>query len=226
MNSKTIALLLFSMFSLGGSIFLQGLTIPALAQAPVELLGDVVVEEAAEAENATTTTLTPGENETAASGTNNMTGIKFLSIQSAQSGSVSQINATTYTLELENVLDKTILFSDRPDRIVTYVSTADFINNWTLGGVEEDSFSADAPNAALVVDDNVDALTQDIFIIELFNPQYDTITNTLKYDITTVDVTSIDLLPREFGQSTLVIDVMHPTQYVTNSASNTVSLID
>ena len=214
------------MFSLGGSIFLQGLTIPALAQAPVELLGDVVVEEAAEAENATTTTLTPGENETAASGTNNMTGIKFLSIQSAQSGSVSQINATTYTLELENVLDKTILFSDRPDRIVTYVSTADFINNWTLGGVEEDSFSADAPNAALVVDDNVDALTQDIFIIELFNPQYDTITNTLKYDITTVDVTSIDLLPREFGQSTLVIDVMHPTQYVTNSASNTVSLID
>ena len=40
----------------------------------------------------------------------NMTGIKFLSIQNAQSGSISPINDTAYLLELNNVSDKTILF--------------------------------------------------------------------------------------------------------------------
>ena len=51
----------------------------------------------------------------------------FLGIQSAQSGSISQVNDTTYTLELNDVSDKTILFSDRPDRIVGSVNTTDFI---------------------------------------------------------------------------------------------------
>ena len=43
---------------------------------------------------------------------------KFFVIQHAQSGSISEINETTYTLELNDVSDNTILFSDRPDRIV------------------------------------------------------------------------------------------------------------
>ena len=49
---------------------------------------------------------------------NNMTGVTFLFIQHAQSGSVSEINATTFTFELSDVSDKTIMFSDRPDRIL------------------------------------------------------------------------------------------------------------
>ena len=43
----------------------------------------------------------------------NVTGAKFLMIQGAQSGSVSEVNATTSTLQLNDVSDKTILFSDR-----------------------------------------------------------------------------------------------------------------
>ena len=39
-------------------------------------------------------------------------------MQHAQSGLLSEINATTYSLELNDVSDKTILFSDRHDRIV------------------------------------------------------------------------------------------------------------
>lgn len=69
--------------------------------------GGVVVEEA---EENTTANATP-------TGNNNMTGITFLFIQHAQSGSVSEVNATTSTLELSDVSDKTIMFSDRPDRI-------------------------------------------------------------------------------------------------------------
>ena len=63
----------------------------------------------------------------------NVTGAKFLFIQGAQSGSVSEVNATTSTLELSNVSDKTILFSDRPDRIVASDNTTDFIGNWRYG---------------------------------------------------------------------------------------------
>ncbi|MGD1834447.1 MAG: hypothetical protein ACPKQO_01855 [Nitrososphaeraceae archaeon] len=54
---------------------------------------------------------------------------KFIAIQHAQSGSLSDIKETTYSLELNDVLDKTILVSDRPDRIVTSVSTSEFIDN-------------------------------------------------------------------------------------------------
>ncbi|MFB5600609.1 MAG: hypothetical protein ACE5SW_10320 [Nitrososphaeraceae archaeon] len=42
---------------------------------------------------------------------------KFFAIQHVQSGTISEINATTYSLELNDVSDKTILF-DKPDRIV------------------------------------------------------------------------------------------------------------
>ena len=146
---------------------------------------------------------------------NNMTGAKFLFIQTAQSGSVSEVNATTFTLELSDVSDKTILFSDRPDRIVSSVNTTDFVGNWSTG---PDSFAVDPPNAALVLDD--EQQRQELAVIELYNPEYDSGANTLKYDIstanatasatTTTTTTSIDL-PSEFGQSTLVIDIKEQT---------------
>ena len=145
-------------------------------------------------------TPTSGANETSTS-SNNMTGTTFLFIQGAESGSVSEVNATTSTLELNDVSDKTILFSDRPDRIVASIDTADFIGNWSTG---PNSFAVDPPNVALVVDD--DAAEQRQELIELFNPEYDSEANTLRYDIVAENGTSIGGLPSEFGQSTLVID--------------------
>jgi hypothetical protein len=146
---------------------------------------------------------------TATAGNNNMTGVKFLFIQSAQSGLVLEVNATTSTLELNDVSDKTIFFSDRPDRIVGSANTADFISNWSSG---PNNFAADPPNAVLIVDDEIEGeQSQDYAVIELFNPQYDPEANTLRYDITDIaenatTTTSINLPAREFGQSTLVID--------------------
>ena len=125
---------------------------------------------------------------------------KFFAIQNAQSGSISEINETSYSLELNDVSDKTILFSDRPDRIVTSISTSNFIGNWSVG---EDSFAVDAPNAVLVVDEQEGE--QDVVIVELFSPIYDTDKKTLKYDVTPDNATSINL-PEEFGQATIVID--------------------
>ena len=126
---------------------------------------------------------------------------KFFSIQHAQSGSLSEINETAYSLELNEVSDKTILFSDRPDRIVVSETTTDFIGNWSVG---EDSFAVDAPNAVIVVNDNEGQ--QNTSIIELFDPIYDSNKQTLKYEATPDNATSIDL-PDEFGQTTIVIDI-------------------
>ena len=130
-----------------------------------------------------------------------MTGVEFLSIQNAKSGSISQINATAYTLELNNVANKTILFSDRPERIVETVSTADFVGNWTNA---PDSFAADAPNAALIIEE-IQTGKLDTDVIELFNPVYDSNANSLTFTIMTENTTSTKL-PDEFERSTLVID--------------------
>jgi hypothetical protein len=93
---------------------------------------------------------------------------------------------------LNGISDKTILFSDRPDRIVTSVNTSRFIDNWSS---YKDSFAIDPPNAALVVD-TADAGQQET-LIELFNPAYNEGNKTLKYDIIPDNATSIDL-PKEF----------------------------
>ena len=126
----------------------------------------------------------------------NVTGAKFLMIQGAQSGSVSEVNATTSTLELNDVSDKTILIS--PSSQVASTNTTDFIGNWSI---------LEKPNAVLIVD-NVEQ-GQDSGVFDLFNPVYNPEANTLKYDIIAVNATSIDL-PGEFGQSTLLIDPIVP----------------
>ena len=92
------------------------------------------------------------------------------------------------------------MFSDRPDRIVTSVSTSDFIGNWSTG---EDSFVVDAPNAVLVVDE-IEGKQDDV-VVELFNPIYDPNTKTLKYEISHDNTISIDV-SEEIGQTILVID--------------------
>ena len=124
---------------------------------------------------------------------------KFFAIQHAQSGSISKINETAYSLKLNDVSDKTILFSDRPDRIVMSASTSDFIGNWSVG---ENSFAGDRPNAILVVDE---VEKQDSIIVELFDPAYDFDKKVLNYDVTPDNATSIEL-SSNFEQTTLVID--------------------
>ena len=124
----------------------------------------------------------------------------YLAIQHAPSGSINEINSTSYMLELNDISDKTTLFSERPNRIFTSMNTSDFVNNWTAG---PDSFTIDPPNAALIVIDDVEE--DNMVVVELLDPAYDTGTNTLRYEATALNGTSIDI-PSEFGQAELVID--------------------
>ena len=50
------------------------------------------------------------------------------------------------TLTLRGITPSTLYFSDRPQRIVGHMTTADFVELWGAG---ENSFEADPPNAVL-----------------------------------------------------------------------------
>jgi hypothetical protein len=130
------------------------------------------------------------------------TKLEFLLIQHAESSSISRVSPTTYSLQLDNVSDRIVLFSDRPNRIVATQSIQDFIGNWTAG---QDSFEADPPNAALVIIEE-DNKKEDIFEVELLNPTYDKDEKILRYDITFLGNTSFAVLPYKLGKSVLVID--------------------
>jgi hypothetical protein len=212
-NNNNLNLTYYALF---GMLLITVVTATIAASSSLLLLSPVTMSVFAQTETDAgdndAATMASGANETTAAAatatgtSSNMTGATFLFIQHAQSGSVSEVNATTSTLELSDVSDKTIMFSDRPDRIVTSQSTSDFVGNWSQG---EDSFAADPPNAVLVLDDEVEQ-REEVAVIELFNPEYDSEANTLRYEITaenatTTTTTSIDL-PSEFEQSTLVID--------------------
>lgn len=136
---------------------------------------------------------------------------QFLAIQHAQSGTISDINSTSYTLQLNDLADKTILFSDRPNRIVVTETTRAFVGNWTSG---EDSFQVDPPNAALVLTDDQE---DDVFEIELFNPTYNEDENAIRYDFSVLgNATSSPDLPPNLGKSVLIIDSSEskwPLQY-------------
>jgi len=62
-------------------------------------------------------------------------------VQTAQS-----IERTDGTLTLRGVTPSTLYFSDRPQRVVGHMTTADFVDLWAIG---DNSFEADPPNAVL-----------------------------------------------------------------------------
>jgi hypothetical protein len=129
----------------------------------------------------------------------------LLAIQYGQSGSISPINSTNYSMQLNDLADKVTLFSDRPYRLVTTQSIQDFVDNWTKGS---DSFLLDPPNAALVLlTPNND---QDIFEIELFNPVYDNDKKTIKYEFTILGNSTSSGIPKDMGKSALIIDDLYP----------------
>ena len=130
-------------------------------------------------------------------------GAPGLSIQQANSAVISEINSTTYLLQLNNVSDQTISLAERPDRIIQVVSTFDIIENWsTLIGAYS-TYGESPPNAVLIFDKQG---VQDIFVIELYNPIYDKDKKVLNYDFTILDNSTLNDLPLDIEHSTLIID--------------------
>ena len=100
------------------------------------------------------------------------------------------------TLILRDVTPSTLFFSDRPQRVVGHMTTADFVELWGEG---DNSFEADPPNAVLsFVEPGTDAPTDAVIVITkptLKNGQ-------LSYSVDLLE----GVIPIEAGPVTLFID--------------------
>lgn len=136
---------------------------------------------------------------------------EFLFVQSFAGGSIAPRDgvASGYTLTLDGANPQTIYFSDRPERVFGLATTSAFLEG--LGFTPDDP-----PNAALVV--TTEDGTEDVLIIELFDPVWDEGNGTLTYTIQVLSdysepglafaalrQTDFDL-PETFGQGGLFVD--------------------
>ena len=112
----------------------------------------------------------------AASGEEGTTLPQFLFVQPFDSGAWAPKDGDdgTYSLTLTGAAASTIYFSDRPEREVGLVPNQKFLDG--LGFTP-----ANPPNAAIVATQD-GSESQDVLVIELFNPVYDASAGTLTYD--------------------------------------------
>ena len=100
------------------------------------------------------------------------------------------------TLTLRDVTPATLFFSDRPQRVVGHLTTADFVELWGEG---DNSFEADPPNAVLsFVEPDAAAPTDAVVVIK--KPTLKG--GELSYSIDVLEGT----VPTEAGPVTLFID--------------------
>ena len=101
------------------------------------------------------------------------------------------------TLTLRGVTPSTLYFSDRPERVVGHMSTADFVDLWAVG---DNSFEADPPNAVLAFLEPGDDVPEDAVVV-LKAPNLDE-AGDLAYSIEVLEGT----VPAHTGPVTLFID--------------------
>ncbi len=136
---------------------------------------------------------------------------EFLYVQSFAGGSIVPLTGEEgrFTLTLDGTNSQTVYFSDRPERVFGLATTSAFLEG--LGFTPDDP-----PNAALVV--TTGGGTEDVLIIELFDPIWDESSSTLTYTVQVLaDYADSGLafaamqqsdfeLPESFGQGGLFVD--------------------
>jgi len=107
------------------------------------------------------------------------------------------IDSADGTLTLRGITPSTLYFSDRPQRVVGHMSTADFVDLWAIG---ENSFEADPPNAVLSFLEPGADVPEDAVVV-LTKPNLDG-AGDLAYSIEVLEGT----VPAHTGPVTLFID--------------------
>jgi hypothetical protein len=116
-------------------------------------------------------------------------GVTFMFVQTFGAGSIDTATDGVQTLLLtaDHLAGQTLFFSDRPERVVGMVPTADFLS----GGKDAEGLGftpSDPPNAALVLPNG------NILIVELLDPEYDAASGQVRYQMRVLDdVTQVDL---------------------------------
>jgi hypothetical protein len=106
------------------------------------------------------------------------------------------IQSTGGNLTLRGITPSTLYFSDRPERVVGHMTTADFVDLWGAG---DNSFETDPPNAVLSFLEPGAGVPEDVVIV-IKEPQ---LTNgDLSYSIEVLE----GAVPADTGPVTLFID--------------------
>ena len=106
------------------------------------------------------------------------------------------IDSDGKALTLRGITPSTLYFSDRPERVVGHMTTADFVDLWAIG---DNSFEADPPNAVLAfLEPGADAPDDAVVVIK--EPQLSN--GDLSYSIEVLEGT----VPAHGGPVTLFID--------------------
>jgi hypothetical protein len=100
------------------------------------------------------------------------------------------------TLTLEGVTPSTLYFSDRPQRIVGHMATADFVDLWGKG---DNSFETDPPNAVLSFLEPGGEVPDDVVVV-IQDPRLEG--DRLSYEIEVLD----GAVPVTAGPVTLFVD--------------------
>lgn len=100
------------------------------------------------------------------------------------------------TLTMSGVTPSTLYFSDRPQRVVGHMTTADFVELWAEG---ENSFQEDPPNAVLAFLEPGDDAPEDAVVV-IREPRLED--GSLSYSIEAL----VGTVPAQAGPVTLFID--------------------
>ncbi|HTS72656.1 MAG TPA: hypothetical protein VMG74_02975 [Gaiellaceae bacterium] len=107
------------------------------------------------------------------------------------------IDSDGKTLTLRGITPSTLYFSDRPERVVGHLTTADFVDLWAIG---DNSFESDPPNAVLAFLESGADVPDDVVVV-LKEPELSG-TGELSYAIEVLEGT----VPAKTGPVSLFID--------------------
>ena len=107
------------------------------------------------------------------------------------------IDSDGKTLTLRGITPSTLYFSDRPERVVGHLTTADFVDLWAVG---DNSFESDPPNAVLAFLEPGADVPDDVVVV-LREPELSG-TGELSYAIEVLEGT----VPAKTGPVSLFID--------------------
>ena len=110
--------------------------------------------------------------------------------------SARRVTSFDGAITLHELAPSTLMFSDRPERIVGHLTTKQFIDGWGHG---ENSFLDDPPNAVLSFLDADEDAPEDV-VVTLTNPRMDW--ERLTYDVDVLE----GQLPARTGPCSLFID--------------------
>jgi len=136
--------------------------------------------------------------------------VSYLYVQEAKSGTLVEEAGGNYTLNLHDVSESTVVFSDRPVRDAFTMTTAEFVESFSV------DFAGDPPNASLSYE-LATAGAPSVTVFTIDHPIYSEDAGTLSYRVKDIGLTGEGSanLPGSFGPASLFIDSLSPPFAIT-----------